>query len=1182
MKIIELRVDSFGAWSNLTLGGLDEGLNVLYGPNEAGKTTLLEFIRTVLYGFSPARRSLASAAGCTNAGCTTAGGWLGVRSDWGELRVGRHLSFAVPESEAEVSILDQAGAVQPQARLAELLGNLDEATFNNVFAVGLQELQELGSLSDTAAAQWLFRLSTGLVGVSLADVMRQLRLSRERLLSDDGAAGQVADLIARRARVRAQIGNDRSLTQRYSDLTSERERLDAEIARTRTEADELERTVRVLEAAVTVRESWQARDELDARLESTEPGDAVPREAVDKLDNIRNRLAALSRRQMRAKRRRKALRAEQATLDTNRLLLRHSARIEALVEQEGWFASLENQVRSLEEQAAAADRQYKAALELHRGEHRGAEAALGKLDQARLAALRVAARGLQGPLENWRAARREAALAQQQAETLSGEIQTALAGRSESEVSSALERGGNLVAQLRRRVQLDERLSQMNRHEAELDQQVRELLARQILPTGVLASLGGLFVVGVVFILAGLFMSESLIGSTGWTLAVLGMGGAGAAAAAKVLLERSAGRQVESCRKQSDILALQIKQAKDEREGLDAVLPRGGGPLLVRLQAAEKELASLEELLAPETRRQLASRDSDAAQARLERASQDVRSARRRWRDALLAARLPESMSPRQMRHWLNSARRLRQLQADRDQVSSDRDQRKGEWEAVVRRVEQAAADAGVKLDGGTSVERVRQLRDRLAQQNVLVVRRDELRDHAERLRRRQIRRARHMHMWRRRRAVVLRRLGVQDEAQLRRRLLEQEHRRALEAQRDVRSGEVAAALDGRVTEEDVRAWLEADVADRLESNWDEHATRLNECRQRLETVHEQRGRCLAQLESLAANRQPAHVRLEWEIAGEQLRLASRRWCTLRIAEGVLESVRKQYERDRQPATLQMASAYFGQLTEGRFTRVWTPLDEDVLCVEDSAGSTYAIESLSRGTREQLFLALRLALVEWYAKRGQRLPLVLDDVLVNFDTARARAAALVLRDFSAGGHQLLVFTCHEHIWKLFRGLKAATRRLPSHTRLTALDEDPRADEPVPRRRRGERPRQPIQPAAQWKFDAGDTDLIQIDELESGEGQQEVLAPYTLQASDDVSDGVTSTEVEDEISLDQPPLATPHQVTVVRGRHYLGPFCDSIWYDLVEDDMADSDADLESHSGDNTESASLRHRGARSS
>jgi hypothetical protein len=143
--------------------------------------------------------------------------------------------------------------------------------------------------------------------------------------------------------------------------------------------------------------------------------------------------------------------------------------------------------------------------------------------------------------------------------------------------------------------------------------------------------------------------------------------------------------------------------------------------------------------------------------------------------------------------------------------------------------------------------------------------------------------------------------------------------------------------------------------------------------------------------------------------------------------------IRTTYEQHRQPETLQEASGYLDRLTQGRYRRVWTPLGEHALRVDDAEGHSLPVEVLSRGTREQLFLSLRLALVSSYARRGAPLPLVLDDVLVNFDSERAKAAAGVLRDFAATGHQLLVLTCHEHILKLFKSLKAPVSRLPSNT-----------------------------------------------------------------------------------------------------------------------------------------------------
>jgi hypothetical protein len=121
---------------------------------------------------------------------------------------------------------------------------------------------------------------------------------------------------------------------------------------------------------------------------------------------------------------------------------------------------------------------------------------------------------------------------------------------------------------------------------------------------------------------------------------------------------------------------------------------------------------------------------------------------------------------------------------------------------------------------------------------------------------------------------------------------------------------------------------------------------------------------------------------------------------------------------------------------------VWTPFGERELRVDDAEGNSLSADVLSRGTREQLFLSLRLALVTLYARRGVRLPLILDDVLVNFDSPRTKAAASVLKDFARAGHQVLLFTCHEHISKLFKSLRADVRVLPDRTSLGAVQPEP--------------------------------------------------------------------------------------------------------------------------------------------
>ena len=159
----------------------------------------------------------------------------------------------------------------------------------------------------------------------------------------------------------------------------------------------------------------------------------------------------------------------------------------------------------------------------------------------------------------------------------------------------------------------------------------------------------------------------------------------------------------------------------------------------------------------------------------------------------------------------------------------------------------------------------------------------------------------------------------------------------------------------------------------------------------------------------------------------------SERWRERAAVGAMLELIRSDYEQHRQPETLHRGvkvprAAHAWPLHAGLDSR-WP---RTISCWSTTAdGESLPVENLSRGAREQLFLSVRLALVAMYARRGVQLPMILDDVLVNFDDGRARLAAEVLTDFAKEGHQLMVFTCHEHVWSMFKELLADVRRLPT-------------------------------------------------------------------------------------------------------------------------------------------------------
>lgn len=1045
MKINSLEIDGYGVWSGLRVGRLSDGLNVVYGPNEAGKTTLLQFVRSVLYGFSPDRRRYFPPV---HGG--RPGGRIEVVGPNGRFQIDRHDSADGQAAGEQITVTAADGTRQGEHIIKLLLSNLDEAIFNNVFAIGLREIQELGTLGDTEAAQLLYNITAGLDRVSLVEVMRELETLRNHILDRSGGPCQVVQLMADRERLRQEIEELQSLAHRYGRLAAQRSHLERELTGLEEEKNRAEHRLRIIDLAIGLRDRWAQRAAMDAELISLGPQPPMPTDAVQRLDVMQDRLQKYQQRVARSNHQREAIRREGADLKVNASLARQAARIEALLEQEPWINTVQGQVASLDKEIT--ELQAGLAAEHERlGLGRSADTAtLPALSPRKIRRLASPARALQDCSVQLKQAQHDAATANDTAASLDRQIETALTARQETDLSAATDRAGNLVAQLRRRIQVDERLDQMTRYENELEEQSRHLLDHQVLPIWVVAGLGAVFVLGLVLIIAGLFMPTSMTHSLGWALALLGLVGVGAAVFGKIALERSNARQLDACRKQIHMLQLQIKQAKDERDVLDAQLPRGGGPLVSRLTAAEQDLAAIEELAPLDTRRSAARQDAAAVIQRAAQAEQQLRAARRRWRELLSEAGLPEDLTPRQVRRIARRSDQIQQIERRLSQRQEEIAQRRRELEMLVGRVSQLVTDCGVEVSAKEPIEQLRQLADARARQQAQLARREVIRRQLRQLRHQRARLEEGVRRLKHRRRELFREAHVEDEQEFRRRAVEAARANALQRDRDTIDREITAAIADRCSHEAIRQQLEGDAASGMEARRNEVHARLGALEDELRDRLEKRGQLAEQMRTLAEDRQLAQKQLDLVVIEKRLKDAIHRWQVLAVTCRILETIRTTYEHERQPETLREASGYLDRLTRGHYHRVWTPLGEQSLRVEDAEGRSLPVELLSRGTREQLFLSLRLALAAYYARHGAPLPLVLDDVLVNFDSERAKAATSVLRDFAAAGHQLLVFTCHEHIAKLFKTFKVPVSSLPDNAEkepAPVLFEEPLKEKP---------------------------------------------------------------------------------------------------------------------------------------
>ena len=152
--------------------------------------------------------------------------------------------------------------------------------------------------------------------------------------------------------------------------------------------------------------------------------------------------------------------------------------------------------------------------------------------------------------------------------------------------------------------------------------------------------------------------------------------------------------------------------------------------------------------------------------------------------------------------------------------------------------------------------------------------------------------------------------------------------------------------------------------------------------------------------------------RQEREDLLSQLKAGARRWTVLALAHQILNRSRSVYEEAHRPAVIEKAEHFFSEWTDGRYGRIIAPLGEDVRGIERRDGVEIALNGLSRGTSEQLYLALRFGLVQHFVETsGEPLPIVMDDILVNFDEDRAARAARSIEEL-AQTCQVIYFTCH--------------------------------------------------------------------------------------------------------------------------------------------------------------------------
>ncbi|EOB1168354.1 AAA family ATPase [Listeria monocytogenes] len=146
-----------------------------------------------------------------------------------------------------------------------------------------------------------------------------------------------------------------------------------------------------------------------------------------------------------------------------------------------------------------------------------------------------------------------------------------------------------------------------------------------------------------------------------------------------------------------------------------------------------------------------------------------------------------------------------------------------------------------------------------------------------------------------------------------------------------------------------------------------------------------------------------------------KLQQISAEWTETKLALQMLQNTMQQLQEGKLPKTLKLASEYFNHLTSGNYRKVY--LQDNRLQVESKDSIPFFPEELSQATKEQLYLAIRFALIDVIHKDFP-LPIIIDDGFVHFDSSRMGQMMQLLQKRKSE-NQVIFFTCHQETRKYF-------------------------------------------------------------------------------------------------------------------------------------------------------------------
>ena len=170
------------------------------------------------------------------------------------------------------------------------------------------------------------------------------------------------------------------------------------------------------------------------------------------------------------------------------------------------------------------------------------------------------------------------------------------------------------------------------------------------------------------------------------------------------------------------------------------------------------------------------------------------------------------------------------------------------------------------------------------------------------------------------------------------------------------------------------------------------------------------RGAIIERMKYLENNETLGKLLLDERFHQEKLFDSLERWAIFVLVRHFLKQAQNIHEQYRQPRVIQDAHQFIQQITNHRY-KLFCSSENQSIYLEDHAHQRKNELQWSTGLADQVYLSIRLGLALEFGRSNEPLPILLDDILVNFDPSRQITTAKIILQLSKE-NQIFLFSCH--------------------------------------------------------------------------------------------------------------------------------------------------------------------------